>query len=347
MKSPAKSKDSYTQTLPAAWYHDPAVYERERARIFGAEWLLYGHEAIVPQSGSYLAQTIAGWPLLVIRDREGRLRAFHNVCRHRASMVVPEGVGKVSALRCMYHGWVYDTDGCLKKAPDFGGDEAALCRETSLYSINLEIWNGFIFVCLADRPPPFKESLGDLPEAAQGIDFAAFKHYLTARHPIQCNWKVYAENYAEGYHIPSVHPGLNKEVDFASYKVIAGNRTARHISQPRAESRESAVYGGLWIWFWPYAALNVYKDGMNLELMVPTGPETVELHYHFLFRNLSDEKGNREAMEMSGIVTQEDIKICEIVQKNLRAGIYKTGVLSPRHESGVALFQDLVRKAAE
>ncbi len=345
MAKPAKSKDKHIETLPASWYHDPAVHERERERIFASEWLLYGHEAIVPEPGSYLAQTIAGWPLLVIRDREGALRAFHNVCRHRASMVVAEGAGKAPALRCMYHGWVYDTDGRLKKAPDFGGDEAALCANTSLFPVHLQTWNGFIFICMAQKPPSFMESLGDLPIAAGNIDFTGFSYHSSAKHAIKCNWKVYAENYAEGYHIPAVHPGLNREVDFASYRVATGSRIARHLSEPRAESRDSAVYGGLWVWLWPYAALNVYKDGMNLELMVPTGPETVELQYHFLFRDLAREKTNREAMDMSTAVTAEDIKICEIVQKNLRAGVYKTGVLSPRHEGGVALFQDMVRKA--
>lgn len=347
MAEPAKQQESYTQTLPASWYHEPSLYERERQRIFASEWLLYGHEAIVAEPGAYLAQTIAGWPLLVIRNREGGLRAFHNVCRHRASMLVPEGAGKAPALRCMYHGWVYDMEGRLKKAPDFGGDEAALCARTSLFSIHLETWNGFIFVCLADTAPPFAESLGDLPEIAASLDLAGFRYHSTAKHAIGCNWKVYAENYAEGYHIPAVHPGLNREVDFASYRVVPGNRIARHLSRPRAESVGSAVYGGLWVWLWPYAALNVYKDGMNLELMVPTGSETTELQYHFLFRDLADDEGNRQAMAMSGAVTQEDIDICEIVQRNLRAGIYQTGVLSPRHEGGVALFQTMIRKALE
>lgn len=341
------NKDAYVRTLPARWYHDPAIYEQERQRIFAREWLLYGHEAMVAEPGAYLAQTIAGWPLLVIRDKDGRLRGFHNVCRHRASMLVPEGTGKASALRCMYHGWVYDTQGCLKKAPDFGGNEAALCSEIQLFSIHLEVWKGFIFICLAAEAPPFADSLGDLPEVAAQIDLSGFAHHSSAKHVIACNWKVYAENYAEGYHIPSVHPGLNREVDFASYRVVTGKRIAQHLSQPRAESSESAIYGGLWVWHWPYAALNVYKDGMNLELMVPTGPETVELHYHFLFRDLSQKAENRAAMAMSGVVTQEDIKICEIVQHNLRAGVYETGVLSPRHEGGVALFQELVRKAME
>lgn len=332
-------------TLPASWYHGEDIYEKERQNIFASEWLLFAHEAMLPKSGSYIAQTIAGYPVLVIRAQDGSLKAFHNVCRHRASMIVEEGVGQTQSLRCMYHGWVYDTDGQLQKAPDFGGDEASLCARMKLFSIHLEIWNNLVFVCLSDRPPDFQSALGDLPAVIRDINLGVFEYHSVVKHSLVCNWKVYAENYAEGYHIPYVHPGLNKEVDMATYKVVTGEKIAQHLSEPRAERQEDAINDGLWVWFWPHAALNVYKEGMNLELMVPTGPETVELQYYYLFRDLSNGEDIPKTVAMSREVTAEDVKICEIVQKNLRSGIYDRGELSPRHESGVAYFQTLIKEA--
>ncbi|MCB9990430.1 MAG: hypothetical protein H6867_03490 [Rhodospirillales bacterium] len=201
-----------------------------------------------------------------------------------------------------------------------------------------------IFVCLADDAPDFKAALGDLPAVTESVDFTAFHYHDMATHTIGCNWKTYVENYSEGYHIPYVHPGLNKEVDFKTYRVVTGDKIAQHLSQPREHRKDDAINDGLWVWHWPYAALNVYRNGMNLELMVPTGPEQTTLYYYYLFKDLADKEANDRTMAMSREVTDEDRKICEIVQKNLRAGVYTQGELSPRHEGGVAYFQDLVRE---
>src|SRR6185295_2747660 len=138
MKNIAKKNQSATgntMTLPSRWYHDPAIYEAERKAVFFDEWLLFGHESRVREPGSYHAQNIAGWPVFVIRGKDGALRGFHNVCRHRASQVLREGCGKAGVLRCLYHGWVYDDQGNLRKTPGFGGDEAALCENTALFPV--------------------------------------------------------------------------------------------------------------------------------------------------------------------------------------------------------------------
>ena len=336
-----------TETIPALWYHDAEMYEAEREKIFFGEWLIFCHEALLPEPGSYVAYTVAGRPVMVIRGKDGELRAFHNVCRHRASMVLREGHGKADVLRCIYHGWVYDSEGCLKKAPNFGGDEKALCDRTSLFPIHLRMLGPLVFICMAENAPDFTASLGDLPAALSGTDLSAYKFYDMATHPLACNWKTYIENYMEGYHIPAIHPGLNRDIDFATYRVVPGNRIARHETGLRADRAEEAVNNGLWVWVWPNCALNIYKNGMNLELVIPTGPETTELRYCYLFTDVSEsmEAENRRTIDVSIEVTREDIELCEIVQKNLRGGIYDTGELSPRHENGVVAFHDMVRSA--
>jgi len=335
------------QTIPALWYHDADMYEAEREKIFFGEWLIFCHEALLPEPGSYVAYTVAGRPVMVIRGKDGALRAFHNVCRHRASMVLREGLGKADVLRCIYHGWVYDSEGCLKKAPNFGGDEKALCDRTSLFPIHLRMLGPLVFICMAENAPDFEASLGDLPAALAGTDLSGYKFYDMATHPLACNWKTYIENYMEGYHIPAIHPGLNRDIDFATYRVVPGDRIARHETGLRADRADEAVNNGLWVWVWPNCALNIYKNGMNLELVIPTGPETTELRYCYLFTEVSEkmEEENRRTIDVSIEVTREDIELCEIVQKNLRGGIYDTGELSPRHENGVVAFHDMVRSA--
>ncbi len=340
------SASGNTLTLPAHYYHDAAIYGRECNNLFFKDWLLFCHEALLPSPGHYVAFTVAGRPLLVLRAKDGSVKGFHNVCRHLASQVLKEGCGKTEVLRCMYHGWVYDTHGKLCKTPGFGGDEKTLCGNTSLFPIHVRVWNGLVFVSMAETPPAFEETLRDQPFAMQGADISGFKFFDMASHKLACNWKTYIENYMEGYHIPIVHPALNREVDFATYKVVTGNRIARHETGIRADKKEEALNGGLWVWLWPNAALNIYKNGMNLELVIPTGPETMELRYCYLFNDVSpeNEPENRKTIDMSFTVTQEDIDICEIVQKNLKAGIYTQGELSPRHENGVAYFQEMITK---
>jgi choline monooxygenase len=333
------------RTIPATWYHDPDIYRAECEKLFYADWLLFCHEAVLPQPGCYAAFTVAGRPILVLRGRDGQLKGFHNVCRHRASLVLKEGIGKTETLRCMYHGWVYDTEGKLCRAPGFGGDEASLCERTSLFPVHVKSAKGLVFICMAEKAPSFEKSLGGLLPALEGSGIEKFKFFSTASHPMACNWKTYIENYMEGYHIPILHPELNRDIDFATYRVIEGERIARHETGLKPGRENDAQNTGLWIWLWPYTALNIYKNGMNLELVMPTGPETTELRYCYLFADTSEAAAaeNQRSIDLSFTVTRQDIDICEIVQKNLHAGVYDTGELSPRHENGVRHFHDLVR----
>lgn len=333
------------RTIPARWYYDAGMYETERQKLFFSEWQLFCHEALLEKPGQYVAYTVAGRPILVLRGKDNELKAFHNVCRHRASQVLKEGHGTTQVLRCMYHGWVYDTDGNLSKAPGFGGDEKSLCDRTALFPVHVRNIAGLVFICMAETPPDFNAAIGGLPAALKNSGIEKFKFFSMAVHPMKCNWKTYIENYMEGYHIPVIHPELNKDVDFNTYKVIAGERIARHETGLRPERADSAQNSGLWVWLWPNVAINIYKNGMNLEIVMPTGPETTELRYCYLFNNVDESAraDNQRAIDLSMLVTQEDIDICEIVQKNLSAGVYETGELSPRHENGVVYFHDLVR----
>jgi choline monooxygenase len=330
-------------TLPADWYRSDAQWERERRAIFGREWLMVGREAAVAEPGSYLTDMVAGWPIFVIKDREGQLRGFHNVCRHRAGPILWDGEGQCDVLRCRYHGWVYDTDGNLRRTPEFGDATGFDKAEFGLFPIQAAVWRGLVFVNLDLEAPPLDRAMSALSAETAPWPMESYVFHSRAEHEIACNWKTYVDNYAEGYHVKDIHPGLDREIDAKQYQVILKDRHAVH----QAPQRQGANYSGLWVWRFPNLALNIYGTGMNIERMVPMGPNRTKLIYNFFFQDVSAaaEPSIQAAIAVSTEVTREDVQICEAVQRNLDSGLYETGRLSPRHENGVWYFQNLVREA--
>ena len=329
------------RTLDARCYTDPAIYAAEREAVFAASWQLVAASRQLPRKGDTLALTVAGWPLLLARGDDGVLRGFHNVCRHRAGPMLWDGQAEhCRVLRCRYHGWQYDLRGRLIRTPGFGAEVG----ETSLFSVACEEWRGLVFVHLRPEAAPSLASfLGSFVAEAAGVDFEGLQVGARARHELACNWKTYVENYLEGYHIPYLHRSLSREVDIDAYEVRAADRHVVHL----VPTKGGATYDGFWAWLWPNVALNVYNNGMSIERIVPTGGQTMAIEYVYLFDDLSDEAAARRAasQQMSHDVTREDIQVCEAVQRNLAAGVYRSGELSPRHERGVGHFQQLVREA--
>src|SRR3954453_17025580 len=312
-------------TLPATWYGDADVHARERREIFGREWLFFSFAHHLQAPGEYVAADVAGWNLLVVVDDDGNLRGHHNVCRHRAGPLVEPGVGHSPSLVCRYHGWAYGLDGKLRSARDFG--DGFDCDGISLEPVRAEAWRGLVFVHLGlDGAPPrsLVEALGTFAAECDEFALESFVPTHEAEHRIACNWKTYADNYLEGYHIPLVHPGLNKEIDAKRYQVDVDehHRWVRHT----APTRDGAVNAGRWLWRWPNLAINVYPGGMNVERYDPIGPGQTRLRYSYAFADPAD-PANADVLRVSGEVTAEDVAICEAVQRNLDSGAYDTGWL--------------------
>jgi choline monooxygenase len=336
---------AHASTLPASWYRDPSLWERERRAIFGREWLMIARAEELPEPGSYATETVAGWPIFVIRDREGALRGFHNVCRHRAGPILWDGHGRCDVLRCRYHGWVYDISGGLRRTPEFGEPVDFDKADYGLHPIKVGIWRGLVFVNLDPAAEALDLAMASLTAETAPWPIDAYRFHSRVEHEIACNWKTYVDNYAEGYHVPSMHPGLDREIDSKQYQVILKDRHVVH----QAPQRQNANYAGLWLWRFPNIALNIYATGMNVERIVPLGPSRTRLVYNFFFDDISKEAeaANDRAIGISRQVTLEDVRICEAVQRNLDSGQYDTGRLSPRHENGVWYFQKLVREALD
>jgi choline monooxygenase len=327
-------------TADASLYRDPARFEAERKAVFGRSWLFMGHQSELANEGDVLTAAIGGYPLLVVRMKDG-LRAFHNVCRHRAGPLFAEERGNCGgALTCRYHGWVYTLDGRLRNARDFGAAAGFDPRNYPLYDIRVETWRGFVFVNADAKAPALSSHLAPLETRLKTRGLEVLVHAGRRTHDIACNWKIYVENYLEGYHIPLVHPLLNAEVDASKYEVTVEGAFVFHHAPPKSET----VYDGLWAFALPNLGLNVYRNGVMMERITPLGLNRTRLIYDFYLtpEAAEDPVQRQSVVGMSGIVTDEDKWICELVQANIEAGVYQAGVLSPRHEAGVAWFQAYV-----
>ena len=196
--------------LPKRTYHDPAIFDWERDHVLRRDWILVARVEDVPEPGTYMRLELEGDPLIVVHGRDGVLRAFHNVCRHRGTAVAEEACGKVVRFQCPYHAWIYDLDGSLIRAKhtedldDFSFDSYGLA------SVRLETWQGFIFLNLDPDAASLATQLGDLVEHFGRFDFTGLRSAKRIEYEVGANWKFIAENYSECYHCPGVHPQLNK-----------------------------------------------------------------------------------------------------------------------------------------
>ncbi len=225
-------------TLPAPLYFSPETFEDEKQRIFASTWQLVGHVHQVLNPGDYFTFDLIGEPLVIVRGDDGALRGFYNVCRHRAGHPA-SGCGNRKLFRCGYHGWTYRLDGALLVTPEFDGVQDFDPTEFGLAPVRLEEWFNLIFVNLDPGAGPLQESLGELPMQAEKFDFRNMKFSERRTYEMKCNWKTYIDNYLEGYHVPSVHPSLNREIDYSAYTVEPYPQYVRQWTPSAARSPET------------------------------------------------------------------------------------------------------------
>lgn len=329
-------------TLPSSWYLDPAHHRRELDRILARSWQLAARVDQLAKAGDYVTATIAGEPVVVVRGEDGTLRAFYNVCRHRAGTVAPGESGCVRAFRCVYHGWTYRLDGSLRTTPEMEGVERFEVDAFGLVPIRCEIWSGLVFVSLDPKAKPLSKALGNIPALAARTAFGSMRFARRDVYPIACNWKAYVDNYLEGYHIPAAHPGLNQVLDYRRYEVEIDGPTVVQRSPGRGETGGDARF--LYVWAWPNFMLNVSPGYAQTNLIVPDGPERTLCVFDYFFVQ-DAEREMEESVRFSDGIQQEDIGLCESVQRNLRSRAYEAGRYSAKRENGLHHFHELVRKA--
>jgi choline monooxygenase len=345
-------------TLPANWYTDPAIYALERERIFGRYWQYVGLAEQVAQPGDFFTCTVGEVPVVVTRDAAGKLHAFANVCRHRGAQVVREACGHRTSLQCHYHAWTYDLDGTLRAAPGMNDEEGFDRDRFSLPTVRLESWGPFLFASPDLTAPPLTTFLGELPALvnATGLDLEALHHRVRRTYEIAANWKVVVDNYLECYHCPVAHQGFCDLIDVSSYHVDEYEYFSTQGGKATDAARTGAaglydisrgVEDGFYAFLWPTFTINIYPGpgNVSLNLFLPQGVDRTLAVYDYCFADAVGAQVEADFVRFIDQVQEEDVVLCESVQRGLRSGYYDCGQLMLSRERGLRHFQRLVYRA--
>lgn len=341
-------------TIPARCYTDPVFLALEREKVFGRTWQLVGRADQVAAPGDYLTCEVAGESVVVVRDDDA-LRAFHNVCPHRAGPVA-EGCGSRKSLQCRYHGWTFRLDGRLLRAPEMEGTARFDPAEVRLWPVQVATWGPLVFVNLDPKAPPLAHHLEGVDALVADFDVGAMRWVMRKDYELACNWKVYVDNYLEGYHLPMVHPGLHKELDYDAYRVEPHRYFSRQLAPLRqgggAERQYVAAEGtraeAEYLWCFPNTMLNVYLGQLQTNVVLPLGHERTRVIFEWYATAPPADPATDPAwsrlVAFSDEIQREDIEICEVVQKNLGSRIYDRGRYSVTREVGVHHFHGLLHE---
>lgn len=337
-------------TISADWYTSEDLYQLERRRIFHNSWQAVARTDQLTEPGSYVTCELAGEPIVVVRGKDGELRAFFNVCRHHAAEVMTEPCGKASILRCPYHGWSYELDGTLKGVPEWDGVCDFDKSGNSLVPIRVEAWEQFVFVHLGEPKQTVREFFGPMAEHLESLSLCALRFHSRKEFVLNCNWKVFVDNYLDGgYHVPYIHKGLGSVLDYAEYKIENGTNYCLQSSPVDAsggEAETASVRGGdfaYYYWAFPNFMLNWYEGYMDTNVAFPLGTNRCRVVFDFYFGEGATDQD--KSVAVAERIQQEDIDICESVQRGLGSRAYGAGRLSVRREAGEHLFHRLLATA--
>jgi choline monooxygenase len=341
-------------TIPSPWYFDTSIAQLERQSVFATNWQVVGRLDQVKEPGQFFTIDVNQEPLLIVRSEDGKLRAFYNVCRHHAAAVEPQSAGCAKQFRCPYHGWTYSNDGALKGMVEFEDVANFDRKDNGLVSIPVDTWENFIFVNLDGKAAPLPEFLGKVPSLIAHLKLAESLRYFDRRiYTLKCNWKVYVDNYLDGgYHVPHAHKGLSSVVEYTKYTIANFERACLQSSPLDPSSASDSAVGAtrqghaFYLWIYPNFMINAYSGVMDTNLVLPLGVDkcAVIFDYYFADISLAAAQQHRDSIAVSEKVQDEDMAICDSVQRGLASSAYIAGRLSFRREAGEHLFHRLLHR---
>jgi choline monooxygenase len=353
-------------TLPARYYIDPAIYEAEREKIFFKSWQYVGHKSQLANPGDYVTGYILDQPVFVLRDRSGELKAYYNVCLHRAHELLKDsGSLRAAAITCPYHAWTYDFEGTLRAAPNCKHVKDFNVEDFRLTPIRVEVLAGFVFVNLDPDATPITEQLGwledDLREHVPNFDelklydTTAFGNMAT-----KANWKVVVDNYVECYHCPKAHPAFADMIEMTEYKTDIIGQVSRQLglnTKPKNSAYEFSpdapvTHAAFW-YVWPNITFNMLPGDTQLTVAVvqPSGVEECVFWAHVY--GLKAERDPARIAYGRDVLGPEDTNLCESVQRGLHSRTYKQGriIVDPERsgiaEHGIHHFHRMVKRALD
>ncbi|WP_170473315.1 aromatic ring-hydroxylating oxygenase subunit alpha [Ruegeria arenilitoris] len=339
--------------LPPSAYRSKAFWKKERKTVLFRNWVCVAaaHELKFP--GDVVPVVLAEQPLILVRNRQNEIAAFHNVCRHRCMMLVekPQNVGKL--IRCPYHAWAYDLDGRLKASPHFGGTDTHETNgfdksQNGLVPVRTRVWQDWVFVNLSGDAPDFEDYAASLIARLEGIDFCKLTHIGTLDFGvIDTNWKLIMENFIEPYHVQFVHSSTTDQPLKDHYTIVDGNCLGSAVDL----AEESGTSGSLgvssrYLTLYPNFILGRYfPDQMGVYLNIPIGPNQM-MQKRYLYTTEGQNLSEDEVDSLKNLwwdVHKEDHEMVERMWRG-RASDFAAdgGVLSPVWEDSVRAFQEMI-----
>jgi glycine betaine catabolism A len=361
-----KTADTFTsgvKTLPQRYFVSPEIFAGELEKIFSRRWVLVGHLSQIAKAGDYFVQEVAGESLIIAHDQKGTLRAFYNVCRHRGTRLCEERSGHSATIQCPYHAWTYALDGRLVGAPHMDKVRGFAKDEYSLASINLSLWNGFIFVNLADEPTPLEEVFAPLAGKFTHWNLPMLRSAKRIEYDVRANWKLIFENYSECYHCPGVHPALQKLTPYDQAEndlcegpflggfmpitkgkslTMTGNACALPVGDIQADDFHRVFYYSIF----PNMLLSMHPDYVMVHQLWPRSPEQTLILCDWLFHPDAFDRPDfhpEDASDFWDMTNRQDWHVCELSQLGIASRAYKPGPYSPRESIPAAWDREYLR----
>ncbi len=336
-------------SLAARYYADPATVALDRERIFDRGWQILAHVCQLQNAGDHVVGDFNGLPVIAVRGADGEIRVFHNVCRHRAGPLAACDGLAAKSLRCRYHGWTYTLDGTLRSAPEMGTAPDFNVADVKLPQLAVRVWQGLVFAAVdGEHAIDFDAMVAGIDERL-GADrhLERYGHHRRVGYDINCNWKIYIDNYLEGYHVPHVHPGLNKLLDYRSYTTDTHEWYSLQFSPLESGDDLYGTGDALYYWIWPNTMLNIVPGRLQTNRVIAKGVDKCRVEFDFYYAmDESEEAAERRLADLnfSDEVQFEDLTICEDVQRGMASGSYQPGRLNPLRENAVHHFHELLRR---
>jgi len=338
------------KTLAQHYFVSPEIFAEEQQKIFSKQWVLIGHQSQIAKTADYFVAEVAGESLIIVRDKRGAIHGFFNVCRHRGSRLIENRNGQSAAIQCPYHAWTYGLDGRLIGAPHMDETPGFNKGEYSLHQINLALWEGFIFVNLADSPSPLAKWFEPLAGKFSNWNMAALRSAKRIEYDVHANWKLMFQNYSECYHCLGVHPELSRispsdsaendltegpflggfmRINKDKSLTMSGNACALPVGYFRDEDFRFVFYYSVF----PNMLLSLHPDYVMVHQLWPQSPERTLIFCDWLFHpeafNHNDFDPD-DAIEFWDMVNRQDWHVCELSQQGIASRAYEPGPYSAR-----------------
>jgi Rieske 2Fe-2S family protein len=366
MTTTTRPESPFVSTLPGRYYYDPALYALEQERIFSQMWVCVGRAEQLTEPGAYQVVTVGQESVIVVRDRNGELQAFLNVCRHRGARICTEASGQLKgSIQCHYHAWTYGLDGRLLGAPNVLNDEQFDRTKFGLLPVALTVWEGTIWLNLSDNPSSLEDQLTGIIAARFG-SYEPFLRYgvgqlkvgKTITYEVNSNWKLIIENFMECYHCGPMHPELCDLLPgYRNGAVYADGESAMladgveaftvtgKASRPQLPGllpEDLRRYYGIELL--PNMLLNLFHDHVLIHTLYPQAPNHTRIVCDWLFDPVvmqDPEFDPMDAVNIFDLVNRQDWEVCQWTQQGMTSKAYKTGgiyVPNERHIRGLCDF---------